>query len=1817
MMSLGGTAATSYISPGIYSEEVNIGVNNNPGYMVITKLSNESPILQGSADMDIGIYINSADNVIIKGLTIRDYNYYGIQIYSDATNNKIINNNIYNNDLYGIYLRYDEAQKNHIYGNNIWGTNQNYGIRIYESINNTVESNFIHNNDSRGIYLYRAVSNYIINNTVYSNNNDGINIYDSYGNYLFNNDIHGPGQSDGIDFDSQSRQNLIRSNYIFYNTSDGIEISLASSNYIIKNMIVSNEANGIYIYNDDSDNNLISSNIITGANQNYGIYIRDADDNKIYRNLISYNQYYGIYIRDADDNKIYRNLISYNQYSGIYLAGDSTGTKIINNTIFGSLSYDGIRCYDASSGEIYNNIILSNGNGSGDYGIENNGSGEINVNYNIIYGNEGGPTNGPLLCGNNNIFTDPLIDTVSSFNIASLSSPAVDSALIIPGITDIFYGLAPDIGWKESTFAPLFDSGPYFVATNGSDSNIGSYTNPFATIQKAADVMSKGVSNAECYIFPGTYEEQIVIRSNKNNGYMKFKRIFNERPVISGESFGAGSRGIFITNAAKVNISGFFIKGYAGGIDISGDSASNIISQSIIYSNKDYGIFINSQTADSIFILTNQIGGGGQNCGIISKESDDLNIFRNLVHNNKCGICLKGSSLNAKLINNTIYKSSTNSGILLEGTSEGEIYNNIILSNGDDINDYGIRNSGTGNIYAAYNNIYGNFSGPTNNVSGWGNGNSLLNPLLDTAASCVIASLLSPSVDLATNIPSVSDVWDGLGPDMGWQESSFTFLPQLQGPFYVAANGDDFNNGSFTNPFATIQRAVYVMSSGVSNAACYIFPGTYFESVKIDKNLNSGDMLFTSLSNQMPILTGLNIKNNGIEIKNANNIIIRGLEIRNFYSTGIYITGISSDISIVKSLICSNGSHGIELNSDDTMNISIYSNRILENQDRGIYIQDTENNIIRSNKIYNNRYGVYISSTRDNIIVKNEIYSNSTCGIRIFSSASYNKILTNIIWGGNQDHGIRNSTGDNNIIKHNKIFNNQNDGIYFSGSARDNQIIDNSIYSNIDSGINLDAAGANRNLIISNSIWGENQKFGISIEDAKDNEIYRNIIWKNKNSGISIIGIASNIKIINNSIYGSLNQEGIFWDNTSGGIVYNNIILSNGDSVNSYGIRNNGAGTVIVDYNNIYGNFAGPTNNGSFICGSNNKFTDPLLETTSSFTLMSFLSPSLDSGMIIPGISDIYIGTGPDMGAIESSFTDTSPPFFISISPYAGEKKVKTNVDISFYLSDNYFTLSNSVRVLIDGITALTNGTFSAQFNGPASVFSNDGTVKGYTITIDPVNSFTNKQIVNISIYAEDLFGNSILTNYNFTIENFLPPPAGLFAIPVATNMMDLSWSSSSNADEYLLYRNTNYNTGTAIYITNTPGTNYTDTGLLPDRWYYYWVKADNTNGESGFSTVASNETLLPPPHLPVWISARDISSTRIDLLWNDVSYETSYTLYYCTNGNTNNRMICDGLGNDMTNYSDTGLTPDTIYYYSIKAFNIIGESGFSTVTAVTTPVLPPATPTITSIISASSNQIDLTWSNVSNETSYTLFRNANNTTNSATNIFGSAADVTVFSDTNLSSDTWYYYRVKAYNDGGSSNYSIVASNITWPSKPIIVKINLASENEINLIWNSINNTTVYSLFRSEQNNFGSMIGIAKYSRLQTNIIDSGFSPNTTYYYCLKAYNPAGASPYSKIASATTGAVYPAIYMVFPTAFKPSKHKEAKIYFAGKTPQVEIIIYDMAGNIVKKWYNISNKEYILWDGKNDNHGDLNAGVYIIYIKGKDIDDQIIKMMIIR
>jgi hypothetical protein len=87
----------------------------------------------------------------------------------------------------------------------------------------------------------------------------------------------------------------------------------------------------------------------------------------------------------------------------------------------------------------------------------------------------------------------------------------------------------------------------------------------------------------------------------------------------------------------------------------------------------------------------------------------------------------------------------------------------------------------------------------------------------------------------------------------------------------------------------------------------------------------------------------------------------------------------------------------------------------------------------------------------------------------------------------------------------------------------------------------------------------------------------------------------------------------------------------------------------------------------------------------------------------------------------------------------------------------------------------------------------------------------------------------------------------------------------------------------------------------------------------------------------------------------------------------------------------------------------------------VTTPA--PAAPSTLSATAVSRTQINLAWTdNAGNETGFRVERSTNNKSFSL--IATLTANSTSFSNTGLKSNTTYYYRVSAYNSGGTSAYS-------------------------------------------------------------------------------------------------------------------------------------------------------------------------------------------------
>ncbi|AXA36788.1 N-acetylmuramoyl-L-alanine amidase [Candidatus Sumerlaea chitinivorans] len=195
---------------------------------------------------------------------------------------------------------------------------------------------------------------------------------------------------------------------------------------------------------------------------------------------------------------------------------------------------------------------------------------------------------------------------------------------------------------------------------------------------------------------------------------------------------------------------------------------------------------------------------------------------------------------------------------------------------------------------------------------------------------------------------------------------------------------------------------------------------------------------------------------------------------------------------------------------------------------------------------------------------------------------------------------------------------------------------------------------------------------------------------------------------------------------------------------------------------------------------------------------------------------------------------------------------------------------------------------------------------------------------------------------------------------------------------------------------------------------------------------------VIQPPAAPSGLTATAVSQSQINLTWTDnSSNERNFIVARATTSGGPYTDIAT-LGVNVTSYSDTGLSPNTTYYYVVRASNSAGASANSSQASATTLPNPPAAPSGLSATAVSSSQINLTWTdNSTNESNFVVARS---TTSGGpyTDIATLPANTTSYSNTGLSANTTYYYVVRATNAGGSSANSNQAS-ATTPVPDIIV----------------------------------------------------------------------------------------------------------------------------------------------------------------------------------
>jgi alpha-tubulin suppressor-like RCC1 family protein len=334
---------------------------------------------------------------------------------------------------------------------------------------------------------------------------------------------------------------------------------------------------------------------------------------------------------------------------------------------------------------------------------------------------------------------------------------------------------------------------------------------------------------------------------------------------------------------------------------------------------------------------------------------------------------------------------------------------------------------------------------------------------------------------------------------------------------------------------------------------------------------------------------------------------------------------------------------------------------------------------------------------------------------------------------------------------------------------------------------------------------------------------------------------------------------------------------------------------------------------------------------------------------------------------------------------------------------------------------------------------------------------------------------------------------------------------------------------------------------LGEDTSYPYWISLNTlsvSNGShvitavardaAGNSTTSTGVTVtvtnIIPPAAPSNLMGTALSSTKVQLSWNDNSNdETDFVLERKTGISGTYKSIAT-LSANTTTYLNNGLSANQTYVYRIKARRSLASSSYSPEAIVTTWRLPTA-PSNLVATTASETQINLSWIDNSNdETSFQIERKTG-AAGSYSIVATLGANITSLSHNGLIPGTQYFFRIRSVRLGDKSGYSneAHATTLNIPLAPISLSAQKVSTTQLNLQWtdNSANETS-FKIERKEGVS-GSYAQIGTVGANVTTYSDTTVSEGITYVYRVCASNANGNSSYSNEATYVSSPILGAV----------------------------------------------------------------------------------------
>lgn len=401
--------------------------------------------------------------------------------------------------------------------------------------------------------------------------------------------------------------------------------------------------------------------------------------------------------------------------------------------------------------------------------------------------------------------------------------------------------------------------------------------------------------------------------------------------------------------------------------------------------------------------------------------------------------------------------------------------------------------------------------------------------------------------------------------------------------------------------------------------------------------------------------------------------------------------------------------------------------------------------------------------------------------------------------------------------------------------------------------------------------------------------------------------------------------------------------------------------------------------------------------------------------------------------------------FYLSFSAIYNKSNAFANTNVDFSSVNITVTDENGANKAVSGITWDLEGWGSVPNNVSFKVAGLQNEIK-YDVKIS--NAKVNGQTVEYTYWFR-------LTN-NITVE---PPVAPLLSNPTDNDTeikvnTSFAWEKSQYASQYHLQVATdNGFNDLVIDKDNIAALSFVSTTNLDYETQYFWrVQSANQNGESDWSETWTFTTGKPAPDVvSVAYPADGEKNVAItpELKWFKVSNAESYRLEIWEDPDMIGWPTLSKSGISDTTYkieNDDKLYNNTVYYWRVKAVNNSGQSEWTALLSFTTMDKMPAPGEVTVVYPfENAEKVSTTpsfeWNSVDNAEYYMLelwdnFDMIGWAVLQESNINDTTYKVT--SDKELDAETEYFWRVKAANSSGQSDWSSLISFTTDEGQSVL-----------------------------------------------------------------------------------------------------------------------------------------------------------------------------------